>query len=448
MMVDRGANNMKRWIRAMTGLLTLMVVPAAVPKDEASVSEEIEKRTGHALRPVHLAVGERASLPPGVSFDDGISEDEAVAAALWNNPELRAAFADLGVARADLVEAGVLVNPDLQLLFGVGSKPFELLLGVPIQALWQRPKRVAAATLNLEMTSETQVQRGLDLTRDVRVAHADYSAAREQAKIHGELAKLTREIAELTQHRLEAGDISELDAHMVELEALVVDDRMQQATQQIKIAGERLRLLMAIPTGGALPGTSRAKVDALAIRATEQLIDVAVSSRPDVRAAELSVEAAGRRLGWERSRTLGFVAPLLSSKGIGTSGIKTGPGLAVEIPAFDRNQGKVSRAKAEVEQAALRYAALREQVRFEVSQAAARLDQAQDALQRIHDVLLPGVREAAGLAEKAYEGGDISYLEKQLAKRPMLELEIRQAEATSAVRRARAELSWAVGRRL
>ncbi len=78
MIVDRGANNMKRWIRAMTGLLTLMVVPAAVPKDEASVSEEIEKRTGHALRPVHLAVGERASLPPGVSFDDGISEDEAV----------------------------------------------------------------------------------------------------------------------------------------------------------------------------------------------------------------------------------------------------------------------------------------------------------------------------------------------------------------------------------
>ena len=183
---------MKRWIRAITGLLTLMVVPAAVPKDEASVSEEIEKRTGHALRPVHVAVGEQPSLPPGVLPDDGISEDEAVAVALWNNPELRATFADLGVARADLVEAGVLVNPDLQLLFGVGSKPFELLLGAPIQALWQRPKRVAAAKLNVEKTSETLVQRGLDLTRDVRVAHANYSAARGQAKIHGELAKLTR----------------------------------------------------------------------------------------------------------------------------------------------------------------------------------------------------------------------------------------------------------------
>ena len=191
---------MSRWIRRITSLLTLMVVPAAVPKDQAAISVEIEKRTGHALRPAHLAVGEQPSLPPGVLLDDGISEDEAVAVALWNNPELRAAFADLGVARADLVEAGVLVNPDLQLLFGVGSKPFELLLGAPIQALWQRPKRVAAAKLNVEKTSETLVQRGLDLTRDVGVAHASYSAAREQAEIHGELAKLTREIAELTQH--------------------------------------------------------------------------------------------------------------------------------------------------------------------------------------------------------------------------------------------------------
>ena len=115
---------------------------------------------------------------------------------------------------------------------------------------------------------------------------------------------------------------------------------------------------------------------------------------------------------------------------------------------FDRNQGKISRAKAEVEQAALRYAALREQVGFEVSQAAARLRQAQETLRRIRELLLPGVREAVGLAEKAYQAGDISYLDSQLARHPMLDLEIRRGEAISAVRRARAELSWAVGRRL
>ena len=439
---------MSRRVRGIAGLLTLMVVPAAVPKDEAAISADIEGRTGHGLRSGRASAGEQPLLPPGVSFDDGLSEDEAVAVALWNNPRLRAAFADLAVARADLVESGVLVNPDLQLLFGVGSKPFELLLGAPIQALWQRPRRVAAAKLNLEKTSETLVQRGLDLARDVRLAHADYSAAHRQAKIHGELAKLTREIAELTKHRLRAGDISELDAHLVELEALRAGGRMQEARQEINVAWERLRPLMGLPKTSSRPSVSETKVETLTIGATEELVEIAVSSRPDVRAAELSVEAAGRRLGWERSRTLGFVAPLLSSKGIGTSGIKTGPGLAVEIPAFDRNQGKISRAKAEVEQAALRYAALREQVGFEVSQAAARLRQAQDTLRRIREVLLPGIREAVGLAEKAYAAGDIPYLDSRRAKLPLRDIEMRAAQAAAVVRRARAELSWAVGRRL
>ena len=218
---------MSRRIRGIAGLLTLMVVPGAVPKEEAAISADIERRTGQGLRSGRAPVGEQPLLPPGVSFDDGVSEDEAVAVALWNNPQLRAAFADLAVARADLVEAGVLVNPDLQLLFGVGSKPFELLLGAPLQALWQRPRRVAAAKLNLEKTSETLVQRSLDLARDVRLAHADYSASLDHAKLHGELAKLTREISELTKHRLRAGDISELDARLVEIEALRAGDRMQ-----------------------------------------------------------------------------------------------------------------------------------------------------------------------------------------------------------------------------
>ena len=164
-----------------------------------------------------------------------------------------AAFADLAVARADLVEAGVLVNPDLQLLFGVGSKPFELLLGVPLQALWQRPRRVTAAKLNLEKTSETLVQSGLDLARDVRVAHAAYSASLDHAKLHGALAKLTWEISELTKHRLRAGDISELDARLVEIEALRAGDRMQQASQEINIAWERLRPPIGLPKTDSRP---------------------------------------------------------------------------------------------------------------------------------------------------------------------------------------------------
>ena len=61
---------------------------------------------------------------------------------------------------------------------------------------------------------------------------------------------------------------------------------------------------------------------------------------------------------------------------------------------------------------------------------------------------MPGIREVVGLAEKAYAAGDISYLDSRRAKRPLRDIEMRAAQAAAAVQRARAELSWAVGRRL
>ena len=51
----------------------------------------------------------------------------------------------MGFARADLLEAGLLLNPVLSLLFPVGPKQLEATLKWPIDVLWQRPRRVASA---------------------------------------------------------------------------------------------------------------------------------------------------------------------------------------------------------------------------------------------------------------------------------------------------------------
>jgi cobalt-zinc-cadmium efflux system outer membrane protein len=92
-----------------------------------------------------------------VSLDDGVTESEAVATALWNSPSFRATLADLGVARAELIDAGLLRNPILSLLFPVGPKQLEWTLQFPIEAFWQRPRRVAAARLNMQSVAERLV---------------------------------------------------------------------------------------------------------------------------------------------------------------------------------------------------------------------------------------------------------------------------------------------------
>lgn len=122
--------------------------------DLRDVSTALERRTGHGLgntKPGNI------ELPSIVSFADGLSEDELVTLALWNNTAFRGALADLGLSRADLVQAGMLPNPSFSMLFPVGAKPLELTLSYPLEVFWLRPRRLASANLDYRQTAERLV---------------------------------------------------------------------------------------------------------------------------------------------------------------------------------------------------------------------------------------------------------------------------------------------------
>src|SRR6185503_13808599 len=66
------------------------------------VSAGLEERTGRKIGP-----GD-GSLPAGVVLEDGVREDEAIALALWNNAAYQETLTELGLRRADLVQAGMI----------------------------------------------------------------------------------------------------------------------------------------------------------------------------------------------------------------------------------------------------------------------------------------------------------------------------------------------------
>ena len=158
-------------------------------------------------------------LPAGISLEDGLTETDAIAIALWNNTGFQESLADLGIARADLAQAGLLRNPVLSLLLPWGPKQLEATARWPIDALWQRPNRVAAARLNAEAVGERLVARGLNLVADTRIAFVTLLRARAIFRLASENAQLARRIAGLSRSRFNAGDISELEADTAETDA-------------------------------------------------------------------------------------------------------------------------------------------------------------------------------------------------------------------------------------
>ena len=158
--------------------------------DRGTVDAAIRARTAAGIR-----VEGAAPLPPDASIEDGLTSQEAVSIALWNSPSFQATLADLGIARADLVEAGLLRNPVFSLLFPVGPKQLEWTLQFPIDALWQRPQRVAAAQLNAQAVGERLVWDALTLVAQTRIAHAEAMIADRRLQLTIENADLVQRLA-------------------------------------------------------------------------------------------------------------------------------------------------------------------------------------------------------------------------------------------------------------
>ena len=406
------------------------------------VGEAIRARTGRELR---TEAGTTASLPPGVSLG-ALTREDAVAVALWNSPSFEASLTDLGLARADLVEARLLRNPILSLLFPVGPKQLEWTLQFPVDVLWQRPRRIAAATLNARAVGERLVYDGLTLVADVRTAFIEAVAGERRVALAGENATLARRIAGIADARLRAGDISELEARAPRSDAAQVDAEFRGLEYEREVAVLALIARMGLDLPSAQVRLASSALAAVTTcGAPEALVEDAVASRPDVRAAEIGIEAAARRLSWERSRVVNLVA-MLDANSRRDAENELGPGISGEIPVFARNQGGTTRAGVELERASLEYMAVRARVGAEVRTAAVRFAQAQDAMRMWATEIIPSIEIEQRQAESAYQAREVALLTLLDSSRRLVQARIRYLSAEIDLQRAAVALDRTVGR--
>jgi cobalt-zinc-cadmium efflux system outer membrane protein len=420
---------------------------ATSPYDRAWVDNAVTDATGHTPGKGKITA---PSVPPGVANLGAVTAEDAVATGLWNNARFQVELTRLGFSRADLAEAGVLPNPTLSFLLPMGPRQAELTATYPIAALIQRPYRVAAAKADVERTARNLVEVALDLVRDVRLAHAEAMLAERRVLLRREIEQTWATIAKLTDARQRAGDASELEQRAARAESLSAADASTRAASDERLARQRLRRLLGLaqsPLGDQL-AIAQTPVRFDPPPSVETLVKEALAARPDVRGAEMAIEAAGSRLGWERAKILQVFARL-DVKPVGTRGGSPSlvlPGATVEIPIFNWNPGGRRRAEAEITQAAFRYVAVRDDVVSDVQLAREQLEQALGSLLPWREKVLPLLDANVTSALKAYESGNETYLLVLDSTRRSQDAKLRALDLEVDVLRARAALARAVGR--
>lgn len=430
-----------QWVLIAGYLLSGCTAPAIY--DRGSISDELNARTGAPLS--SEAFPQDFTWPPGILVEDGLSADEAAATALWNNANLEQRLAELGWAKADYVAANLFPNPSIILHFPGGPKTFDAILALPIDLL-ARSSRIRRSRFEVEKGVALVQEEALALVREARVAHTDWMLARRRVELLRQFAGLMADMAEIATAQEEVGRISTRLAAQARANAADIAGQSIQAEAAERTAGNHLAQLIGFPSNPETLQLQASPVVPPVLACMDDLLMEALTSRPELRAAETAMLAAGAEAGFARASLLDFVARLnvIETKG---EGVQYSPGGQLVLPIFNQNQGPRLRAEASMERAVAGYVAAQRLVRQQVNDALAAFTAADRSYSIWRDDVVPARQLEAELSEAAYELGRVSYFDWAVSQTNFVQAQLSLVDAEAALQRAYADIERSLGKR-
>jgi cobalt-zinc-cadmium efflux system outer membrane protein len=435
----------RRWAVAAVVALTVAGCHTPPACDRGNVAHAVEARFGPNLAPP--ARPDQVIVPPGLAEGRPLAEDEAVVLALWNNAAFHEALVELDLTRADLVQAGLLPNPEFLYYFQAPQKPFRYLIDFALESLWLRPIRLKAAAAENRRACARLTQLALDLIRDTRQAYADLHLAADRVRVAERSVALREQVLALAEARLKEGVGSPLDVTTARIDALLARQDLTRVGYDVTAAGERLRNLTGLSGYNFPLLPDEAAFEARTALSVDELVAEALGGRPDAAAADSAARAAEHRVRFAKLGWFRFLGILDATTGTVTDHV-FGPGLRVTVPIFNRNQGGIARAEADLEMLERRRLTVHNQIVQDVRTAHARYQQARAELDLLRGKTRPEVETSIRRAETAFKDGTVTYLIVLESQRQLIDTYAREAQLYADLRRAWAELERSVGRRL
>lgn len=448
---------MKRATEARLVAAVLMVGTAActsAPRDAgfSTVERTVADQSGHKLVWESLG-GDRAAEDVSVLLEHPLTADDAVRVTLLRNRTLQATFESLGIARGDLIEASTFANPSLDARVRwsshtSGANP-EIALLFDVTDLVRRGKRKAVATANLDRVMLEVGDVVLELAAETRNAYFTLQAAEHVRRMRREVLSATEAAAELAERQRAAGNINALTASMEQ--GALQDARLGFTRSENETALARIALARVMGLGsGDTTWTAADELPGIpdADPSVEELEELALENRLDLRAAHKGIDAAQSEVSYRKW----FFIPSLE---VGVDAERdfdhewaVGPAIQLSLPLFDRGQGGVERSKAMLRQAEYDAAAMANDVRHDVRAAHRRLRAARDAVEIYRDSVVPTREKIVEESQKHYNFMLIGAVTLLQAKRDEIDAYSGYIEAVRDYWMARSNLERAVAARL
>ena len=421
------------------------------------VQKTVSTRTGQAVEwPRTVAENDKTEQAIAQLLTQDLTADTAVQIALLNNRGLRAMLEEIGIARADLIQAGLVRNPEFFASVRFPDRPpsgtrTEFSLTQDFLDLLMLPLRKRLAAVQFEQTRLRVSHQILQLVPEAKAAFYTYQAREQLLKRLQAIVEVNEAGVDLNLRQHKAGNITDLE--LANQAAAFQQAKLEWGKTQAEARADRERLNRVLGLWGKNTGWKAAE-ELPAIPENEigleNLESLAITQRLDLAAAQQQVALASRAL---NLRTKTRYLPASIKLGVDTERETdrqrvTGPILSLEIPIFDQGQGEIARLLAQYRQAQWQTEALATDIRSEVRQARDAMIAVRDLAQFYSKIYLPQRIRIVNETLLQYNAMQKGTFELIAAKERELSAEREYTEAWRDYWIARAELEKTVGGRL
>jgi cobalt-zinc-cadmium efflux system outer membrane protein len=357
----------------------------------------------------------------------GLSLAEIESIAVANSPALAEASAKMAAAQGRWTQVGLYPNPAIgysgqQLNSGGQAEQNGVLVEQEFVTAGKLRKAREAAGWEVNRIEQELAAMRLRVLTDVRISFYEAIFAQRRQAVARDLVGINERVLASAEQLFDAGEVGKPDVlrAKIELNSGLIDQR--RADNQFDAAWRRLTAAAGAPTMPRAPLLGEPE-DARREIVWEDAIQSVLTQSPELAAAQASVQQAAWSLQLERAKFY----PNVTVQGVvqyDESIERTNGNLqaSLPIPLFDRNQGAIREARAELvaAQAAVDRTALR--LQRELGRVFERYANAHFQVEKYAAEMLPNARSTLDLVRQGYEAGEIAFIDLLNAEQTLAEV--------------------------
>lgn len=303
-----------------------------------------------------------------------LSPDNAIQIALLNNPKIQATFEELGIAKADLVEAGLLSNPSFEIevrypyVRGLKTN-IEYLITSSLLDIFLIPLRTRLANTEFEQTKLNVSNEILDLAFEVRETYYELVSERKKIQYIQSIVELASIISDIFSKQMTVGNVNMLEFQLAQARFLEAELELSRSQAEVIRLREKLNRLLGFSNDVCLilpenlPNTDYYGFDLCALE------KIALENRLDLQVARFEIARFSQMLGLKGWWTYTNLKAGLAGEREPDGANLIGPGFSGEIPIFNYGQAARMRLYAHLRQAQDKLDELEVRVLSEVREA-------------------------------------------------------------------------------